>query len=128
MPVSALVCSHIGQRLRNEDCVRVPVAAGPLSAKGSLFAVADGMGGHSGGGLASRMVCQELEAYCRRLPSEPRSLTPPPLCRVLMEAVFRIDRKIRRQGLRDAGRAEMGTSKPLPLVDTRIDRLQHRDR
>jgi serine/threonine protein phosphatase PrpC len=51
------VCSHIGQRRRNEDSVRVPAAAGPLSAKGSLFAVADGMGGHSGGGLASRMAC-----------------------------------------------------------------------
>jgi serine/threonine protein phosphatase PrpC len=45
-----------------------------------------------------------------------------------METVFRIDRKIRRQGLRDAGMAEIGTSEPLPLVDTRIDRLQHRDR
>jgi serine/threonine protein phosphatase PrpC len=90
-PVCFGVRSHIGQRRRKKDSVRVPSAPEPLSAGGSLFAVSDGVGGHSGGGLASRMGCRELEAYYL-------------LTRVV------------------------GTSEPMPLVDTRIDHLHPGDR
>lgn len=135
-PVCYGVRSHIGQRLRNEDSVRVPAAVEPLSPEGSLFAVADGMGGHSGSGLASRMACRELETYYQRLPTEPLSLTHHLLNLVLMETVFRIDRSIRRRGLRDAGMAEMGTTLSCLVLteshsiishvgDSRIYRLRH---
>jgi len=129
-------CSHVGQRPRNEDSLRVPSKAEPLNARGCLFAVADGMGGHSGGGLASRMACQELESYCHRLPPDPRLLNAPLLSRLLMETVIRIDRSIRRQGTGVVGMAEMGTTLSCLMLtethsiichvgDSRIYRFRH---
>jgi serine/threonine protein phosphatase PrpC len=135
-PVQYGACSHIGQRRFNEDSVRVPFGVKPSNSTGWLFAVADGMGGHRGGGLASRLACQELEAYYQRLPPEPRSLIPPLLSRILMETVFRIDRSIRWHGLGAGGMAEMGTTLSCLLLteshsiishvgDSRIYRLRH---
>lgn len=129
-------CSHVGQRPRNEDSLRVPSKAEPLNARGCLFAVADGMGGHSGGGLASRMACQELESYYQRLPADPRLLVAPLLSRLLMETVIRIDRSIRRQGTGVLGMTEMGTTLSCLMLtethsiichvgDSRIYRLRH---
>lgn len=54
------------QRAHNEDWLGLfqPVDAGCLEAKGSLFVVADGMGGHQSGELASRIaVDQAIRAY-----------------------------------------------------------------
>jgi protein phosphatase len=94
------------------------------------------MGGHRGGGLASRLACQGLEDYYRRLPNEPTSLPPSLLSRILMETVFRIDRRIRRRGLEEQGMAEMGTTLSCLVLtnshsiishvgDSRIYRLRH---
>ena len=135
-PVFYGVCSHIGQRRFNEDAVRVPSEVDPWGSAGWLFAVADGMGGHRGGGLASRLACQGLEGYYQRLPPEPPSLIPPLLSRILVETVFRIDLRIRLQTLTDAGMAEMGTTLSCLVLteshsiishvgDSRIYRLRH---
>jgi protein phosphatase len=51
--------TEIGGRERNEDCL----IEGPR-----LIAVADGMGGHRGGGLASQIVVEELDRL-RRMPA-----------------------------------------------------------
>lgn len=54
------------QRSRNEDWLGTfqPVDEGRLASKGSLFVVADGMGGHQSGELASRIaVDQAIRTY-----------------------------------------------------------------
>jgi protein phosphatase len=66
--------SHIGhRRRRNEDSLLILEGESPEAARGSLisyagslYAVADGMGGHPAGDIASQMVCQELKAYFMR--------------------------------------------------------------
>ena len=61
--LSIHLLSDVGKkRSRNEDsCMMcVPEDAGTMQLKGSLFAVADGMGGASGGMFASRMAVQTL--------------------------------------------------------------------
>ncbi len=67
--------SHIGQiRQRNEDAMGYlePVQLEVLDGKGSLFIVADGMGGHRGGEIASLLAVDTvLEAYYASSESDP---------------------------------------------------------
>lgn len=51
--------SETGPRQNNEDCCGIVEATG----KRSLFVVCDGMGGHFGGEVASRTVCEAFMAY-----------------------------------------------------------------
>ena len=78
--------------------------------RGQIFAVADGMGGHNGGDVASRLACQGLDRYYQ----DPISGQPPwsaiVLSRHLEETVLRIDRLIRLRGFRNASLADMGTT------------------
>lgn len=63
--ISAAVLSDVGcQREINEDCGRYvrPGANGEFAAKGVVAVVADGMGGHSAGEVASRLA---VDVICR---------------------------------------------------------------
>ncbi len=102
--------THAGQRPANEDMLRGAPEDSRAIERGHLFAVADGLGGHKGGGLASRLACQGLDDYYqRRIPSPP-PWSPRKLSRHLEETVLRIDRHIRRLGLHHAALADMGTT------------------
>jgi serine/threonine protein phosphatase PrpC len=63
--------SHPGRkRKNNEDWLGTyqPEDAGSLSAKGSLFLVADGMGGHQSGEMASRLAVHEIIRHYKEDP------------------------------------------------------------
>lgn len=102
--------SHIGQRPYNEDAVRVATPPITLNGKGRLFAVADGMGGHPNGGLASRMACDGLNNYYGKKIKENVKRNPAEINRHLVEAIIRIDRWIRLQGMRYRNLEDMGTT------------------
>lgn len=61
--------SEQGPRLNNEDCCSIIEIPG----KRTLFVLCDGMGGHFGGEIASRTVCDIFTAYWREydLPDSP---------------------------------------------------------
>lgn len=104
------VCTHIGKREHNQDEVLVPSAPGALNGYMKLFAVADGMGGHPGGGIASRMVSDRLSAFDKRYIRNKGIQKPADISRCLVEVVLRTDRAIRLQGLGNYDLEDMGTT------------------
>jgi serine/threonine protein phosphatase PrpC len=129
------LCTHIGQRQLNQDEVLVSSAPGTLNGNGHLFAVADGMGGHPGGGFASRMACDRLNYFYERNIWNKGKQIPADISRHLVEAVIRADRSIRLHGLKDKDLEDMGTTLSCLVItdthsiiahvgDTRIYRLR----
>ena len=111
--------SHIGQRQQNQDALRVTSEPVFLQGKGRLFAVADGMGGHSGGEIASRLACSGLSEYYKKKINQQRALRPTDVRRHLSELIIRLDRHIRLEGLRDSKLEDMGTTLScLVITDT----------
>lgn len=104
------VFSNIGQRRQNQDAVMVAQARISSSRGRWLFAVADGMGGHPGGSIASGLACDGLKKYFRKEFKNKMGKDPKEIARRLSEAILRIDRRIRRQGLIDSGLEDMGTT------------------
>jgi protein phosphatase len=68
------------------------------------------MGGHPGGGIASRMACDRLSDFDKRYIRNKGILKPTDISRHLVEVVFRTDRAIRLQGLGNYDLEDMGTT------------------
>lgn len=124
------------KRKKNEDAYVIhDVAAGdaPENMKRRLFAVADGIGGHSCGDQASAMACRELKGLLVELCSGPDALS----CeKQLEDRVHDIDRLIRDAASKDPQCEHMGTTLSVMLMfegfavtahvgDSRIYRLRN---
>jgi protein phosphatase len=91
--------SSIGRRARNEDLFRVPKQEESVP----FVAVADGMGGHAGGSVASRLVITGMN-------EELRSIRGDDPVGVLLRAVSAVNMDVYRTGQDSADLAGMGST------------------
>jgi protein phosphatase len=105
-------CTHVGGRAVNEDAWYPAAAAEPGSEnpRGRLWAVADGMGGHSGGREASHLACRGLQAFFERPLADRKDQSARALGRHLTETVLRIDRLVRQRAASRESLTHMGTT------------------
>ncbi len=110
-------------RADNQDAAWIAPATADLRRMGRLVAVADGMGGHRGGAVASRLACNALRDYYQRRPG--LSETPVDLCRHLCNLVYRIDRKVRWNAHVHPELEDMGTTLSCLVLTPRSTLIAH---
>lgn len=124
--IEARGVTDVGQRRdHNEDALLVDERLG-------LFVVADGMGGHAGGGTASRLAVETLQAAIRHArESEPEAfgsdaaVEDSPVPDILREGVEEACAVIYRAAQADPDLAGMGTTVTAALVDHRTAYVAH---
>lgn len=97
-------------RKANEDAFWPVLDGFTVETAGCLVAVADGMGGHHGGGIASRFVCEALNDSRQDLLQSLTKFSPGEASRELADLLFRIDRRLRVKALKTRGMPDMGTT------------------
>lgn len=124
--IKAVGLTDVGQRRdHNEDSFLVDQVLG-------LFIVADGMGGHAGGGTASRLAVDTIQGSVREarerepdLFGAPLGVEESPLPDVLREAVEAACTRIFQTAQGDPDLAGMGTTVTAALVDGRTAFIAH---
>jgi serine/threonine protein phosphatase PrpC len=124
--IQAVGQTDVGQRRdHNEDSFLVDAATG-------LFIVADGMGGHAGGGTASRLAVETIQRSVKEarerepgLFGMPTGVEESPLPDVLREAVEAACTKIFETAQGSPELAGMGTTVTAALVDGRTAFIAH---
>lgn len=109
--------SHVGLiRSSNEDCyavVELNQLKGSLNKKGYIFAVADGIGGHACGDIASKMACSELSSISNSGISSRNDN-----CKVSLEdAFFIIDSSLKRHVADHPECEDMGTTLSCLIIE-----------
>ena len=106
-PLTAAAITHAGRhRRQNED------AFGSF-ADDRLFLVADGMGGHSAGEVASHMAIDEMAAFFRSFHDDPRQTWPHPVDRQrsLGANLLTVGCKVANQKIRASAEADRSRTK-----------------
>ena len=101
------------RREHNEDCYYV-------DANNNLFVIADGMGGHSAGGIASQMAVAVFQEWAEELNSEPASglnADPSEKIRLLTQLTMESNRRIYYHSQQHSIQEGMGTTLTTGFVD-----------
>ena len=104
------------RRKRNEDAYAIYDAAATMAVrngKGLLFAVADGLGGHACGDLASQMACRELKAF---LDDAFSGGLPGQVAKRLADLAHLIDLRIKEKAVEDPDCEDMATTLSLIAI------------
>jgi len=102
--------THIGRvREENEDSIL-------LVPERNLFAVADGMGGHRGGKVASQMIVGELRAITQEREFGPQDL---------VELVESVNERVHEASLRDFALEGMGSTCSVCLIQGKTAHVAH---
>jgi serine/threonine protein phosphatase PrpC len=128
--------SHIGlRRSRNEDSYAIldfGAFKPPADRRGVLFVLADGMGGHACGDLASKMACQGLTTI---FDNSTADFEPKLYAQRLEDLIFSVDSRLRQHAVTHPDCTDMGTTLSALLIsgnfaitahvgDSRIYRLR----
>jgi protein phosphatase len=108
--------SEVGsKRVNNEDCCSIVRGEGQILGTGNspiLFAVADGMGGHPCGEVASMLACQALAGFLdTEGPSSVKGLQS-----VLEKRFFDIDKQLRLNTRKNTVCLHMGTTLSVMII------------
>ena len=110
MPIQMVGRTDSGrQREHNEDSHLADAEAG-------LFAVADGMGGHEAGEVASALALSALQEALAPRGRSPAALLPPPL-QALAAAIRVANRRVFEAGRHRPAEARMGTTLVTALIE-----------
>ncbi len=116
-------------REQNEDAYALEPEAG-------LFLLADGMGGHRGGELASAMIAQDLPPALETAFMQTRGRSPKTIRRLLRQEVAKQSHQLRLEGHSESGYKGMGSTLALVWLlekraylanvgDSRVYRFRH---
>jgi serine/threonine protein phosphatase PrpC len=97
------------EREENEDSYWIEAEEG-------LFVVSDGMGGHRGGELASRIVTEDLPVIIENALGRLRRGSPGSVRRVFKRAVVEQSRQLRMEGVSETGYKGMGATLVVVLL------------
>ncbi|MCF6178824.1 MAG: protein phosphatase 2C domain-containing protein, partial [Geopsychrobacter sp.] len=114
MKLTACALTDIGlRRTNNEDCVFADCESG-------LFIVADGMGGHAAGEVASAMA---VATICNQLP--PVAPAPQDAATCLQHAFVDASHDIHQAARKDDSKRDMGTTLSVLYMDSEAAQLAH---
>lgn len=117
--------SRIGsKRNNNEDCYTIDPANAPTSSiddNRMLFAVADGMGGHPCGEVASMMACNALVGFFEAQ----GNLAEKKIQEILQQSFFDIDEQIKQYTRKNPDCLHMGTTLSVMIIFGRHAVISH---
>jgi serine/threonine protein phosphatase PrpC len=93
--------------------------------RGTMFAVADGMGGQKGGAIASKMACKGLSDYYRRRMAADELLNPRMKLGLLEKIINAAHDKIQKYGERNKPYAHMGTTLSVLVLTDNLVLVAH---
>ena len=118
--------SDIGrQRAGNEDCYKVVCSTAMPEGVDAIFVVADGMGGHAAGEVASRMAVESVLETLASPDNELEAFGAQETLDLMHSAINRANRVVIEEGVRSPEKRGMGTTCTLGVMQGNFLHIAH---